>query len=117
MGMVGSIQHSDIGTTLRDAKEFLFEMTNYTGLASYGEVVVTKETGLLTAQMAFTTSDVANYIIQLTFECVNPLMGTSLKSTELLSSFNRYGDWKSTAGVSVSGDYLTIPYVNDNVVV
>ena len=42
-------------------------------------------------------------------------MGTKLLSKDLTVSFNRYGDWLTIAGVKVSGNYVTIPYLNQNV--
>ena len=74
--MVGEVDHLDVTAMLTTAKEFLFPKTTYTGLTNYG--VPDTTTNIVKTNLMFTTSDVANYGISLSFDFTNPLMGTKL---------------------------------------
>lgn len=79
MLMVGSVEHLDIKSMLTNAKEFLFAKTLFTGLTNYGvPQVVDNTTNVVKTQLIFTTSDVANYAISMSFDMSSPLSGAKL---------------------------------------
>jgi hypothetical protein len=79
----------------------------------YQHAAISEDKKSLTMAVIFTTNNVAQYGVQLTFDITNFSGGSVLSNKLLVYIINRYGNWDAALGLFMQDGYFAIPYQSE----
>ncbi|CAK68643.1 unnamed protein product (macronuclear) [Paramecium tetraurelia] len=110
-----SVESVDLYNYLNyEVNQYAFSNTHFLQVRLTEHPTYDKDQQQIQLQLLIQTSNAAHYGISFTFKKQDKSASTKINSKQLDFVLNRYSNWPSINKIATNGNYIAIPYFNDN---